>query len=324
MFSSHHTAAIAASVVLCLTLLAGCGGDETTASAPVPKRVPPGAVAVVGSASISRHDFDHWLAIMRREHPRADARAAALAFLIKAKWLEQQADQEGVDHAALATLVDRSLAGSKPLDGSLTRLDQRLRARTDLIAEALQRRHSAVPGKVGHAAVVRYYRTHRSQFKVPAVHHTLVIVTRQPRTAREARAALERGRPWATVARRYSIDSSAAIGGRYAVAAGTSPPSIVRAAGRAPQGRLVGPLRAVALAEGQPRYYLFRVTRTTPARQQTLAQVAAQIRQTLRSQESAKALDDFESAFRSRWRMRTLCAPNYVVPQCGNYAASRR
>jgi foldase protein PrsA len=140
-----------------------------------------------------------------------------------------------------------------------------------------------------------------------------------------AKAALARGESWRTVAKRWSVDSSAQIGGAFAVVEGEQSPVLERAVFTAKRGQIVGPVKTPPEA-GAPlaNYYLFEVTGAHPGSQRSLAEVTAQIKLTLTQQLQQQAWAAFSSAYERRWRVRTLCAPGYVVAECRNSAASTR
>jgi hypothetical protein len=299
---------------------------------PIPRRVPAGAVAIVGAAPITGASFDHWLAIVlwRRSGTEARARREALqrtvSFLIKAQWLVQEATKEGINESAIDKIAARQIAdGQQSAQNGMTPSDALFQSRLDVIAQALQTRHSSVPKPVSAAEIARYYATHRSEFVDPAVRDTLMVVTSDYANALRARAALISGSPWRAVAKRWSLDSSALNGGAYAVVTGVQSRTLVHAVFDAPLGRLTGPVRAVP--EAQPAvvdYYLFKVTGEHRSSPQRLAQVATEVRDTLVKEERQRALDAFIRGYELNWRGRTLCASGYVVLECRNDTAQLR
>jgi hypothetical protein len=308
-------------------LLAGCGGTSRMA-VPTPRRVPHGAVAIVGAVPVTTASFDHWLAIVSKGQAAAETTARTspqalrrtVSFLVKAQWLLQESRREGINESVLNKLVSQQIAHAQP-QNAMTRSDVAFQTRLDVITEALRSRHGTV--SVSAAQVARYYAEHRSQFMNPAVRDTLMVVTHDRASALRAKAALARSERWATVARAWSEDSSAINGGAYAVVEGVQPARLVRAAFVAKERNVVGPIEAPPVAgPPTPTYYLFKVTGGQPASPQPLARVAAQIRQTLTEQERQRALAAFTRAYELRWRSRTLCAPGYVVVGCRNYAVT--
>jgi len=350
-------------LIATLLSLAGCGGGGQVDTPPIPRRVPSGAVAVVGATPITAASLEHWLPILYREQAATEStttralphrpaytgciavlrargeRASesalraqcaqeyrtaveeTMSFLLRAQWLLQESRAEGINESVLNRLVSQRSAQAPPAaHTAMTGADIAFQARLDIITEALQSRHSkAAP--VTQAQVARYYTAHRSQFANPPVRHTLMVVTHSLTRALEARAALATGQRWSAVARRYSVDSSALIGGAFAVVGGEQFPALERAVFNAKRGRIVGPVKAGAPIAS---YYLFEVTGADPGSPQSLAEVAAQIKQTLTQQLQQRSWAAFSSAYERRWTARTLCASGYLASECRNAAAATR
>ncbi|MGO8905695.1 MAG: peptidylprolyl isomerase [Solirubrobacteraceae bacterium] len=311
-------------------LLAGCGGTRD-AQVATPNRVPRGAVAIVGAAPVTTASFEHWLPIVQRTgaaggsaaRGRPQAVDNTVSFLVKAQWLLQESRAEGIDTSVLNKLVAQRTAQAQPRDG-MTSADFALQARLDVIADALQSRHTYVPVDITATQVARYYAAHRAQFVRPASRPILVVATETLVSALAARAALLSGRTWATVAKQYSIEPSKLNGGRSSVVESDAAPVLERAVFAAKQGRIVGPLRIRSESSRSGySYYIVEATSThTPSSQRPLTQVASQIRQTLTEQLQRQAWASFSNAYTKRWTARTLCAVGYVVQECRNYPAS--
>ena len=140
-----------------------------------------------------------------------------------------------------------------------------------------------------------------------------IVLTKGRPRAEQAKAALDRGESWKSVARRYSIDTTKSQGGKLpGVAKGQQEKALDEAIFSAPKGRLVGPVKT------QFGFYLFEVTRITPGRQQSLEQSKATIRQILASENQRKALDRFGKDYQKRWREATQCREGYTTLDCSN------
>jgi foldase protein PrsA len=140
------------------------------------------------------------------------------------------------------------------------------------------------------------------------------VLTRTKDKADAAKKALDSGQKWATVAKKYSIDeASKAQGGKLpGVAKGQQEKAFNDAIFGAKKGATTGPIKT------QFGYYVFQVTKVTPASQQTLAQTKETIKNLLKSQNQQKALNDFVKKFRSDYKKKTKCGKNYVIPDCAN------
>ena len=78
------------------------------------------------------------------------------------------------------------------------------------------------------------------------------------------------------------------------------------------KGKVRGPVKT------QFGFYIFEVTKVTPASQQTLAQATPAIKQQLASQNQQKALDAFVKDFRKEWTGKTSCRDGFKTQECKN------
>ena len=126
--------------------------------------------------------------------------------------------------------------------------------------------------------------------------------------------AVNSGQSWKSVAKKYSTDSaSKSQGGKLPnVTKGQQEKAFDTAIFSAPKNKVEGPVKT------QFGYYVFKVTKVTPAKQQTLAQVHDTIKNLLQSQAQQKALNDFVTNFQKDYKAKTNCAKGYVVDQCKN------
>ncbi len=116
------------------------------------------------------------------------------------------------------------------------------------------------------------------------------------------------------MAKKFSTDdASKAQGGKLPnVTQGQQEKGFDTAIFSAPKGKVTGPVKT------QFGYYVFKVTKIKPAKQQSLEQVKETIRNLLKSQNQQKALNDFVKKFRKEYKGKTKCAKAYVIPDCGN------
>ncbi|MEA2672883.1 MAG: hypothetical protein QOI92_75 [Chloroflexota bacterium] len=324
--SSRGDLRFAGCLLAALLLAVGCGGSPSS-PALVPRHLPSGAVATIGASPVTVAALTHWLPIVDvGQNPRHGSGAGhrravsdTVAFLIRAQWLLQESRSEGINESVLNGLVSERAAHLRP-QGGMTRADASFQARLDLIAEALQHRNSGA-APVTQAQVAAHYARHREQFAVPAVLKTLMVLTHSRSAALAARAELLRRSTWAAVAERWSDDSSKLAGGAYNIAEGVQPSALVHAGFAARRGRILGPIEVPSgTGHPVPTYYVFTVVGLQRGFQRPLFDVAAEIRETLTEQERARSLARFTSAYERRWRRHTLCAPGYIVAQCGNSA----
>jgi foldase protein PrsA len=168
--------------------------------------------------------------------------------------------------------------------------------------------------KVNDAQIAAFYKKNKAQFQQPERRNMLIVLAKTKGNADKAKAELESGKSFASVAKKYSIDPSTKTqGGQLnGVAKGQQEKALDQAAFKAKKGALVGPIKT------QYGWYVFKVTGSTPASNTTLAKAKPTIRQQLVSQNENKVLGDFAKKFQEDWQGDTNCAKGYVVAQCKN------
>jgi foldase protein PrsA len=195
-----------------------------------------------------------------------------------------------------------------------TQDDILLRVKIDLLFSKI--RDQVIKGKdnVTDAQLQSFYDKNKSRFSTPETRDLLVVLTKNQAQAKKARAAIQKGQPWAKVAKQYSIDqASKSQGGKLAnQAKGSLEKSLDAAVFSANKGKLEGPVKT------QFGWYVFKVTGVTKATTQSLAQAKATIKQTLASQNQQKALDGYITGFKKRWRDKTECRKGYTTSDCSN------
>jgi foldase protein PrsA len=159
-----------------------------------------------------------------------------------------------------------------------------------------------------------YYEKNKAQFAQPERRDLSIVLTKTKAKAEQAKAALESGQSFKSVAKQYSIDdASKAQGGKLpAVAKGQQEKAFDEAIFNAKKGKLEGPVKT------QFGYYVFQVDKVDKASQQTLAQATPTIKQLLTSQNQQKALDAFVKDFRKRWKDKTDCRDDFATQDCKN------
>jgi foldase protein PrsA len=164
-----------------------------------------------------------------------------------------------------------------------------------------------------------YYNSHRSQFGTQETLDIRIVLTKTVAQADAAKKALKSGKSWNTVAKRYSIDPTSKNNGGLlvGVARGQEDAALDKAAFAAPLDKLLGPVH------GQFGYYVFEVTKITPATQQSLAQATPLIRQTLSNQQSSSAQNAVNQLVRKHWLAQTSCRSEYAMADCSGYKAPK-
>jgi foldase protein PrsA len=352
-------AALAAALVV-----AGCGGG-----------VPSNGVAKVGDTTITKAEFNHWLAAAAKQQsqtspgqppgatavpdppnftkcvaakeaqplpkgaqkpPVAQLKAQCkqqydglkqqtMQFLIQSQWIEQEAKARHVnatDAQVQKTFQDqKKQAFPKEADyqkflktSGRSEQDILFQVRQSVLVNALQAKVVENKGNVTQAQIAAYYNKNKTRFAQPESRDLLVVLTKTKAKAGQALGELKKKKPWKAVVKKYSVDTaSKAQGGKLpGVTKGTQEKAFDAAIFSAKKGELKGPVKT------QFGYYVFQVTKVTPASQQTQTQASETIKNLLKSQAQQKALSDFVKDFQKRYRGKTKCAKGFVTSMCSN------
>jgi|tagenome__1003787_1003787.scaffolds.fasta_scaffold20893448_2 foldase protein PrsA len=252
-------------------------------------------------------------------------RDQVLQFLISAQWIVGEADDQGVKvtDAEVDKQFDTTKKQSFPKEADFQKFlkssgmqldDLKFRVRVQALSDKLRTKVTKGKDTVTDAQVKAYYDKNKSRFAQPERRDLHVVLTKTKAKADQARAALKSGQSFKSVAKKYSIDqASKNQGGKLlAVAKGQQEKALDDAVFKAPKGKLEGPVKT------QFGYYLFDVSKITPASQQTLTQATPTIKQLLQSQNQQKALDSFVKDFQKRWKDKTDCRNGFVTQDCKN------
>src|SRR3954452_14958339 len=248
-----------------------------------------------------------------------------MQFLVSSEWIQQEAEKQGVkvsDKEVQKQFADQKKQSfqkeedyKKFLQNSgMTEADLLFRVKLDVISNDVRTKIIKGKDKVTDAQIAAYYNKNKQRFAQPERRDLEVVLTRNKAKAAAAKAALDSGQKFASVAKKYSIDeASKAQGGKLpGVAKGQQEKAFDDAIFGADKGKIVGPVKT------QFGYYVFKVDKITPASQQTLAQTKDTIKNLLKSQNQQKALNDFVTKFRKDYKNKTKCAKPYVIPDCAN------
>jgi parvulin-like peptidyl-prolyl isomerase len=252
-------------------------------------------------------------------------RDQVLEFLIRGNWIEQESDKQNVkvSDKEVQKQIDAAVkqAFQKPSDfdqflvrSGLTRADVFYQQRNQLLQQKLTQKVTKGKDKVSDAQIQAYYDKNKSKFATPERRDLRIVLTKSRDKAAQARSALDSGQSWKTVANRFSIDqASKAQGGKLTgVAKGQQEKALDKAIFEARKGKLVGPVKT------QFGYYVLEVSNVTPAKQQSLEDSKASIKQILTSDNQRKALDRFGKDYRKRWKDATDCRKGFTTADCKN------
>jgi foldase protein PrsA len=250
-------------------------------------------------------------------------RDQVMQLLTSFQWIEGEAEDQGVkvSDAEVKKTFEEQKKQSFPKDADYqkflkdydqTEEDILQRIKLDLLSNKIRDKIIKGKDKVSDAQVEDFYNKNKARFAQPERRDLRIVLTKTEAKANQAKAALENGESWKSVAKQYSIDeASKAQGGKLpAQSEGTLEKSLNDAVFKAKKGEIVGPVKT------QFGWYVFEVEKIQKATQQSLEQAKETIRQTLQSQNQQKALDKFVSDFQKKWKERTECRDGYVTQVC--------
>jgi foldase protein PrsA len=252
-------------------------------------------------------------------------RDQVMQLLVSFEWIEGEAKEQNikVSDKEIQKTFDKQKKEAFPKeadfakflkDSGQTEKDIIKRVRLDTLSNKIREKVTKGKDKVSDAEITTYYNKNKERFAQPERRDLRIVLTKGEAKAKQAKKAIAGGQDFAKVAKKFSIDqASKAQGGKLpAVAKGQQEKALDNAIFKAKKGELTGPVKT------QFGYYVFEVTKVTPASQQTLAQAKTTIKQTLASQNQQKALDKFVKSFRKRWKAKTDCADAYRTQDCKN------
>jgi foldase protein PrsA len=278
-------------------LAAGCGGGGSSGS------VPADAVAVVGSQTITKAQFDSLLATAQGEDkakgtpfPKVGTtqytqlRDQAIAYLVQAAEFQQEGQKLGVsvtqkDIDARIAAFDKQYGGKKKFLAAVKSTGLTLQQvedlqRVNLLGSKLYAKVTAA-AKVSNAAAKQYYNQNKSSYTTPAqttrsVRHILVSSKSQ---AEQLEKKLQNGASFAALAKKYSKDTgSAAHGGKLTAIKGQLVPQFQTVAFKLKTGQISAPVHS------QYGWHIIQAlgpVKNTPASVQPFSKVASSIEQNL-------------------------------------------
>ena len=197
--------------------------------------------------------------------------------------------------------------------------DLLLRVKLNLISSKIQQKIAKQKAKVTQSEIEKYYHENQQRFSVPEKRDLELILTKTEGAAKKAKAEVESGKSFASVAKSSSIDpTSKANGGQLpGVVKGQEEKSLDQAVFSAQKNVLSGPVKT---AFG---YYIFRVKNTTAGSQQSLQQAQSTIKAQLTATQQQSALTNFVKRFKTKWIAKTDCRAGFVVMDCKQYKAPK-
>ncbi|HEY4097908.1 MAG TPA: peptidyl-prolyl cis-trans isomerase [Baekduia sp.] len=250
---------------------------------------------------------------------------SVMQFLISSAWIEGESHDQGVkiSDTDVKKDFDKQRQTSFPKDADYTKFlqtsgyvqeDLLYRIRVNDLSTKLRDHVLKGSDKVSDAAISSYYNKNKSKFAQPEKRDLKIVLTKTEAQAKAAKAKLDAGQSFATVAKKYSIDQGTKDNGGLlaAVPKGQQEKALDDATFKADKGKIEGPVKT------QFGYYVFEVAKITPGSQQTLDQSKASIKQLLVSQQQQNKLNAFVKTFQKKWKDRTDCRKGYATSDCKN------
>lgn len=252
-------------------------------------------------------------------------RDQVMQFLISSAWIEGESADRGVkvSDTDVKKDFDKQRQQSFPKDkdyeaflksSGYVQEDLLYRVRVQDLSQKLRTKILEGTDKVSSAQITNYYNKNKSKFAQPEKRDIRIVLTKTEDQAKKAKAALDSGQSWKSVASKYSIDQGTRdTGGLLAgVPKGQQEKALDSATFSAKKGDVGGPVKT------QFGYYVFEVDKITPGTQQTLDQSKDSIKQLLISQQQQTKLDAFVKDFQKKWKDRTDCRKGYATQDCKN------
>jgi foldase protein PrsA len=197
--------------------------------------------------------------------------------------------------------------------------DLLLRVKLNLLSSKIQQKIVKEKAKVTQAEIAKYYKNNPKRFGVPEKRNLLIILTKTEDQAKKAKAEIESGKSFESVAKRVSIDpTSKSNGGKLpGVVKGQEEKALDTAVFAAKKNVLTGPIKTPF------GYYIFEVQSISAGSQQTLKQAEASIKAQLVASKQQSALSKFVKEFKKKWMGKTECRAGYVVADCKSYKAPK-
>ena len=306
-------------------LVAGCGGSS--------KNVPQNAVAVVGSDTITKAQYNDLLASAKATYkarntafPKVGTSAykslsdQAVTYLVQESELEQKAKDLGVAvtdkdvQTRLDSLKQQYFQGDQKKyqaqlkSQGLTEAQLKQDLRAQILSEKLYDKVTA-DVKVTDKQVSAYYAAHQSTYHTPKTRQVAHILVNSKARALQIETQLKSGASFAALAKKYSKDTgSKNSGGKLCVAHGTSTADGSCVTTVAPFDKAAFSLKTGEVSAPVHSTYGWHVIKAeaevTPAHTTPLSAVKSTIRTSLLSTKKTKAMttwvDQLKKDFQSK------------------------
>jgi len=254
----------------------------------------------------------------------------AMTELIEGVWIRGEGEELGItvtekqvedELAAIKKQNFPTAAAYKKFlkDSKFTQDEVNQLVELQIVTKEIQTQISAQAPKPSSAEIEAYYEAEKeAQFTTKESRDVRLILNEDKGEVEAAKAALEKDSSpasWKKAAKKYSSDpTSGSKGGlQEGITEEFLKGPLKAAIFDSPTGELVGPVKF------EKNYVLVEVVKLNPKKEQSLAEVKAQIESTLGQQTQQEYLSEFVSDFDTKWTQRTVCADDLAMEKCGNY-----
>lgn len=191
-----------------------------------------------------------------------------------------------------------------------------------VLSEAIQEKVNAESPAPSSSEVQDYYEAEQAtQFTEKESRDVRLILNKDKSKVEAAKKELEGDHSpagWKKAAQKYSSDpTSKAKGGlQEGISEEFLQEPLKKAIFGSATGELIGPIKY------ETNYILLEVVKLHSAKVKPLAEVEAQIEETLKAETQKEFFAEFVSGYTSKWTSRTYCASGFEVEQCANFKAS--
>jgi parvulin-like peptidyl-prolyl isomerase len=292
-------------------------------------------------ASVSQKEFDRAFALQvtgaKLKKPPApgskkyeEVKEATLTELIEGIWIRGEAEELGI------TITDKQIeeelaqikktnfptksAYQKFLNESgFTQEDVNDRVELQTLVTGIQEKINSEAPAPSSSEISAYYEAEKAtQYTEKESRDVRLIINKDKAEVEAAKKELEKDNSpanWKKVAPKYSSDpTSKAKGGlQEGITAEFLKGELKDAIFGSATGELKGPVKF------ETNWFLIEVVKLNPEKDKALAEVKAQIEETLKGEKQQEFLAEFASDFESKWTSRTYCASGYTNKKCANF-----
>jgi parvulin-like peptidyl-prolyl isomerase len=292
-------------------------------------------------ATISQKDFDRALAVQikgaKLKKPPApgskkyeEVKEATLTELIEGVWLRGQAEEMGI--SVTDKQVEEELAQIKKTnfptpssyqkflkESGLSEEEVNDRVELQVLSTGIQEQVSSESPAPSQSEIEDYYEAEKaSQFTEKESRDVRIIINEDKAEVEAAKKELEKDNSpanWKKVATKYSSDpTSKSKGGlQEGITEEFLKGDLKEAIFGSATGEIKGPTKF------ETNWILTEVVKLNAAKVKALAEVKAQIEETLKGEKQQTFLSEFVSDYETKWNSRTHCASGYVIEKCANF-----